>query len=545
MDELAAFPTLSPRQLEDVATFGERRRVEVGDRLIEAGAEHYDFSAVVSGRVRVTARFDDEEQELADYGPGGFVGELSLLTGQRPFVTATVVEAGEVVSVTVPELRRMIGTLGPTSDVILGALVARRSLLLSGAARSVRVIGSRFSAESLALREFLARNRIPHETLDIEEHADVDRFVAEFGITADQLPVVIAGTAVLRRATPGAVAQHLGLTIESIPERCFDLIVVGSGPAGLAAAVYGASEGLRTIVVEAVAPGGQAGTSSRIENYLGFPAGISGSELTNLAVTQALKFGARFSTPCTVDSLGEQAGHLVVRLDDGTEIGGRAVVAATGAHYRRLPVERLADYEGTGVYYAATDVEARLAGDAPAVVVGGGNSAGQAALFLAGTCSSVALVIRGPDVRRSMSSYLVDRIEAHPTITVRTGTEVSALHGERTLAAVTLAHDDGEAQVDAHALFSFIGAVPASDWLSGCAAVDARGFVRTDRDLESGDLGDQWTALGRDPLPFEASHPGLFAVGDLRSGSMKRVASSVGEGSAAVRSIHSHLSFGS
>ena len=337
MDDVAAFPTLSPEQLVDVAAFGERRRVEAGDRLIEAGAEHYDFSAVVSGRVLVTALFDDEEIVLADYGPGGFVGELSLLTGQRPFVTATVLEPGEVISIGVADLRRMISTLGATSDLILGALVERRSRLLDDAARSVRVIGSRYSAESLALREFLARNRIPHQTLDIEDHEDVDRFVAEFGITAEQLPVVIVGTAVLRQATPGAVAQHLGLTIESIPERCFDLIVVGSGPAGLAAAVYGASEGLRTIVVESVAPGGQAGTSSRIENYLGFPAGISGSELTNLAVTQALKFGARFSTPCTVDGLGEQGGHLVVRLNDGTEIGGRAVVAATGAHYRRLP----------------------------------------------------------------------------------------------------------------------------------------------------------------------------------------------------------------
>jgi thioredoxin reductase (NADPH) len=347
----------------------------------------------------------------------------------------------------------------------------------------------------------------------------------------------------MRRATPGQVAADLGMTIASIPERCFDLVVVGAGPAGLAASVYGASEGLHTLTVESIAPGGQAGTSSRIENYLGFPEGVSGSELTNLAMTQALKFGVRLTTPCEVVGLAEVAGHLVVQLSDGTELAGRAIVVATGAHYRRLRIPRLEDFEGTGVYYAATEVESRLVGDAPVVVVGGGNSAGQAAIFLAGSGSAVTLLIRGTDLGKSMSSYLADRIDAHADITVRTESECVELRGTHTLEAVTVTTVSGHVELPAVALFSFIGADPGSDWLAGHAATDAAGFLRTDRSLTPDDLGQAWEALGREPLPFETSQPGLFAVGDVRSGSVKRVASAVGEGSAAIRSVHEHLSF--
>jgi thioredoxin reductase (NADPH) len=396
----------------------------------------------------------------------------------------------------------------------------------------------------LAMREFLTRNRLPHQWLDAETEPDIERLVDEFGLACADLPVVLAGSTVLRRATPGLVAQHLGLTIESIPQRCFDLIVVGAGPAGLAASVYGASEGLAALTVESELPGGQAGTSSRIENYLGFPSGVSGAELTDLAMTQALKFGATLSTPCEVMGLVEQGGHLVVRLSDGTEIGGRAVVAATGAHYRRLEVPELPLFEGTGVFYAATEIEGRMVAGRPVVVVGGGNSAGQAALFLAKNNCSVCILLRGSDLGRSMSRYLADRIEAHPAITVRTGTQVVALSGTGggELKGITVTTAGQQGEIEAVALFSFIGASPNSGWLSGCAALDPAGFVRTDRALEPGDLGPEWEALGRAPLPFETSRPGLFAVGDLRSGSMKRVASAVGEGSAAIRSVHEHLS---
>jgi thioredoxin reductase (NADPH) len=357
------------------------------------------------------------------------------------------------------------------------------------------------------------------------------------------LPVVIATGTVLRRPTPGDLASYLGLTIESLPERCFDLVVVGAGPAGLAASVYGASEGLRTLGVEMEAPGGQAGASSRIENYLGFPMGISGADLTTRAVIQAEKFGANLTAPCTVASLHNKAGHLVVRLNDGSDVAARAVIAATGAAYRRIPADRLSEFEGNGVYYAATEMESRLCGVSPVVVVGGGNSAGQAAIFLGQSGCAVTLVIRGPDLTKDMSRYLVERIEVDPQITLRTSTEVVALDGDETLRAVRLKDPDGDAMVPCRGLFSFIGAEPSSGWLSGCAALDERGFVLTDLALTAEQLAESWETLDRSPLPFETSHPGLFAVGDLRSGSTKRVAAAVGEGSAAVRSVHQYLAF--
>jgi len=347
----------------------------------------------------------------------------------------------------------------------------------------------------------------------------------------------------LRHPTPGVLAQYLGLTIDSLPERCFDLVVVGAGPAGLAAAVYGASEGLRTLVVEMAAVGGQAGTSSRIENYLGFPTGISGGDLTQRAVVQAEKFGAHLTSPCEASSLREEAGHLVVRLSDGTDVAGRAVIVASGARYRRLDAARLADFDGNGVYYAATEMEARLCAGSPVVVAGGGNSAGQAALFLAAADSPVTVVIRGHDLDASMSRYLVDRIEADARIEVRTNTRITGLDGDRTLTSVRVTTEGLAAVFPCVALFSFIGADPAAGWLSGCAALDARGFVLTDRSLGEEHLDGRWEALGRRPLPFETSYPGLFAVGDVRAGSTKRVAAAVGEGSASVRSVHEYLAF--
>src|SRR6266508_1509268 len=307
-----AAPTLDDDQVAVLAGFGERRIVAAGDVLFAEGDAGYDFFVVLSGAVDIVGTFDGEEEVLVTHTAGRFLGELNLLTGQRVYLTARVAEAGEVVAIPVPELRRVIATIPGLSDIILGALVARRSRLLEGAARSIRVIGSRHLPEALAVREFLTRNRLPHQWLDAETEPDIERLVEEFGLACSDLPVVLVGSTVLRRATPGEVSQYLGLTIESIPQRCFDLIVVGAGPAGLAASVYGASEGLATLTVESELPGGQAGTSSRIENYLGFPSGVSGGELTDLAMTQALKFGATLSTPCEVMGLSERGGHLVV-----------------------------------------------------------------------------------------------------------------------------------------------------------------------------------------------------------------------------------------
>ena len=412
----------------------------------------------------------------------------------------------------------VIATNASLSDKILAAFLARRAILLTGASSAIRVIGSRFSPDSGRVREFLVRNRIPHDWLDPDADSDVERLLREFDIAPRDLPVVIVSGKVLRRPTPGVLADYLGLTVGTMPDGGFDLIVVGAGPAGLAAAVYGASEGLRTLVLEMVAVGGQAGSSSRIENYLGFPTGISGGDLTQRATVQAQKFGASFSSPCTVASLQEEAGHFVLRLSNGTDVPGRAVIVATGARYRRLDAVGLEQFESRGVYYAATELEARACAGSPAVVAGGGNSAGQAALFLANAGSAVTIVIRGPDLAASMSRYLVDRIEADKRIVVRRNTRIVALEGDEFLTGVRISGPGGEETLHSTALFSFIGADPASQWLSGFAALDDRGFVLTDRSPRPRALKGAWEALGRSPLPFETSHPGLFAVGDVRSG---------------------------
>jgi thioredoxin reductase (NADPH) len=542
-EELEAAPTLDTADIALVAELGFRRQVSAGEYLYQEGDVTYDFFLLVSAEVDIVVTVDGGENVIAHHGPGRFLGELNMLTGLRVFVSARVVKSGEVVVAARDRLRQLMATNSQLGDTILAAFVARRALLLTGAAPAIRVIGSQFSPESLRVREFLARIRVPHEWLDPDRDSQVEDLLRGFGISANELPVVIATGSVLRRPTPGELASYLGLTIESLPERCFDLVVVGGGPAGLAAAVYGASEGLRTLGVEMTAPGGQAGTSSRIENYLGFPMGISGSDLTQRAVIQAEKFGANLTVPCTAESLRNQAGHLVVRLGDGSDVAGRAVIAATGAAYRRLDAPRLSEFEGNGVYYAATEMESRMCGIAPVVVVGGGNSAGQAAIFLSQSERAVTLVIRGADLKTNMSRYLVERIEADPQITLRPRTTVVALEGDETLRALSLEGPDGETVVECAGLFSFIGADPSSGWLSGCAALDERGFVLTDLSLTPDQLDGGWETLGRLPLPFETSRPGLFAVGDLRSGSTKRVAAAVGEGSAAVRSVHQYLAF--
>jgi thioredoxin reductase (NADPH) len=543
MDQTEAAPTLDPADIELIAGLGTRRQVSRGEYLYREGDLTYDFYVVVTAEVDIVLSVDEGERLVAHHGPGRFLGELNMLSALRVLVSARVSEPGEVIALPRDRLRQLMATNARLGDTILAAFIARRNILMEGAAPAIRLVGSRFSPEALQLREFLSRTRIPHEWLDPEGDPQLEAVLREFDLSPGDLPVVIVTGSVLRRPSPGELASFLGLTVDNMPERCFDLIVVGGGPAGLAAAVYGASEGLRTLGVEMTAPGGQAGASSRIENYLGFPMGISGTDLTQRAVIQAQKFGAHLTVPCTAVSLRNQAGHLVVHLSDGTDVAGRAVIAATGASYRRLDAARVRDFEGKGVYYAATEMEARMCSPAPIVIAGGGNSAGQAAIFLAQNGCAVTIVIRGPDLQRSMSHYLVDRVEADPRITVRSDTTISALDGEESLTSLHLKGPEGESVVECAGLFSFIGADPASGWLSGCAALDDRGFVLTDLLLTDDLLDGPWETLGRSPLPFETSHPGLFAVGDLRSGSTKRVAAAVGEGSAAVRQVFQYLAF--
>ena len=542
--EADVLPQLDERQLDLLEAVGECRQTLVGERLYRAGDATYHLFVILSGAVEVV--LDDgnaEERVIAQLGPGMFLGELNMLTGQRVYLSARVTAAGEVVRVPADVARRLIAIDATLGDTIVTAFLARRDALRSGAGSSIRLLGSRYVPETRAVREYLARHRIPHEWVEPDADGSVDE-IGLSGVSRSELPAVLAPGAVLLRATPASVASHLGMTLDGVPDRFFDLVVVGAGPAGLAAAVYGASEGLRTLTLDSLAPGGQAGSSSRIENYLGFPTGISGAELVERAVVQAERFGAQLTSPCVVESLREESGHLVVRLADGTDIAGRAVIAASGARYRRLPLDRLQEFEGNGVYYAANQAEARACGLGPVVVVGGGNSAGQAAMFLADCGNEVTLVARRADLADTMSQYLIDRIAHHARAEVCPRSTVTDLVGNTSLEGIIMqSNPAGSRHIPCVGLFSFIGAEPSSAWLSELAALDSGGFVLTDRSLSEDSLDERWSAVDRPPLPYETSQPGLFAVGDVRAGSTKRVAAAVGEGSAAVRSVHQHLSF--
>lgn len=532
-------PLLTASQLQEMAAFGSERAVAAGELLFEAGEASLDLFVVLEGEVEIVRSEGAGEVIVTAFGPGKFIGELGLLTGQRRFLTGRVSRAGRVLVIEQAEFRRLMSVRPALADVIFGTLLARRESLRSGqGAQAIRIIGSRYSAEAMSMRTFAEHSRLAYEWIDLEDAEDVDALLTSMGVRAIDTPVAITPTGILRRATAATLAERLGLTFQPTPGYIFDLVVVGSGPAGLAAAVYGASEGLGTVCLDAVAVGGQAGASSRIENYAGFPNGISGGDLTARAAVQALRLGARLNAPCEVVGLRSEGSFHVIALRDGSEIPTRAVIVASGARYRRLEVEDLERFEGAGVYYAATDLEARVCDGAPVLVVGGGNSAGQAAIYLAQSNCAVTIAIRRDELTQSMSHYLIERIEADPKIALQTRTEVRGLAGDGHLERATLVHTatGEERTVACSGLFCFIGAQPATAWLDGSVLLDQDGFVLTDRQLpESPSAG----ASG--PLPFETSTPGVFAAGDVRRGSMKRVAAAVGEGSSAVRSVHERL----
>lgn len=534
-----ASPRLSASELADMATFGTEQAVQAGDLLFKAGDASYDLFVVLEGEVQVVRPDGAEAVVVAEFGPGSFVGELTLLTGQRRYLTARISQSGRVLVIVQAELRRLMSVRPALSEIIFNALLARRESLRSGeGAQAIKIVGSRYSPEAMSLRSFAEHSHLAHTWIDVEDAEDVDCLLAPLGLQAQDIPAVITATETLRHPSPAIFAEHLGLTFQSTPGFIFDLVVIGSGPAGLAAAVYGASEGLRTVSLDAVAIGGQAGSSSRIENYAGFPNGISGEALTGRTAAQAMRLGARLNAPCEVVRLRSEASFHVVVLRDGSEVPTRAVIVASGARYQRLDVENLERFEGAGVYYAATDLEARVCTGTRVVVIGGGNSAGQAAIYLAQSNCSVTIAIRSEDLAHSMSQYLIERIEADPKIDLVTGVEVQALDGRDHLEVATLVHKQtGDARELACAgLFCFIGARPATAWLGDCVLLDDDGFILTDRQLPDS-LGAETTRV----LPFETSRLGVFAAGDVRHGSMKRVAAAVGEGSSAVRSVHERL----
>ena len=531
-------PLLSAEQLGRLATYGEPEHVRAGQVLYRTGDRSYDLFLIVSATVDIVRDATVVEPERVVYTrrAGDFTGELSLLTGQTVFLTARVREPGEVLRITAERFRAVLSEQVDVADVLVEAFGARRRILIDSASNVLEIIGASDCADNRALRTFAARLQLPHTSVDAASIAG-QALMSAYALTTDDLPAAVVSERLVPRATPRSLAEAIGLTYQA-DGHDVDLVVVGAGPAGLAAAVYAASEGLVTVLFDASGAGGQAATSSRIENYLGFPRGVTGEELTRLALVQAQKFGAQLYTPCDVTGI-DLAGPTgpTVMLRDGTELRARAAIVATGARYRRLDLARRDELERLGqIRYSATELDVRDCESQPVTVVGGANSAGQAALFLASRGSRVDVVVRGADIATSMSDYLARRLEAHPLVRVWRRTQVTQLIGERSLSAVVLrGADHSETTVESRKLFCFIGADPDTEWLAHLA-LDDHGFILTDTRLPR-----QRTADGPAPLPFQTSHRRVFAVGDVRAGSMKRVASAVGEGAGAVASVHALL----
>jgi thioredoxin reductase (NADPH) len=537
-------PTLREDQIEILKRYGQTRKTEVGDVMFRAGDTQNDFIVVLEGEVEVIDDFANEARRIGLFLPGRFLGELNMLTGQAMYLSAMVSKEGEVLAIPRERLKEVVTEEPNLSDIILRAFLARRSYMMR-TGLGLRIIGSRHSSDARRLREFAARNRLPHVWIELEEDPGAEDLLEQFGAKPSEAPVTIwQGEDMLKNPTNSEFAHAVGLEIHAPRERTYDLVVVGAGPAGLGASVYGASEGLSTLALESVALGGQAGTSSRIENYPGFPAGLSGFELASRILVQADKFGARTAVPQEAVGLRREDGHYLVGLSDGGEVAARSVIAASGARYRRLRVDRLGRFEGVSVHYAATEAEALRCEGEEVAVVGGGNSAGQAALFLAGRTRKVYLLIRGEGLSKSMSRYLVDRIMNTQNVELLARTEVRELLGEDRLEGLRVEDNRSGTHrtLGARALFAFIGAEANTSWLQGAVELDERGFVLSGRELEGTALGEgAWQERSREPFLLETSMPGVFAAGDVRSGSIKRCASAVGEGAMAVRLVHQYL----
>jgi thioredoxin reductase (NADPH) len=530
-DRHGAFPRLTKEQIEALLPRGERRQIAPGDVLFREGEESNELFVILEGQVAIVERYGrPDERVLSVHGPGRFLGESNLLTGQASFVTAVATEPGEVLVLSADVVRDLAADDERFGDLLLRTCMIRRSLLI-GLGAGLRIIGSRYSPDTRRLREFAARNRIPHVWTDLEDDPAADAILRELGVGPEETPLVIwGGKRLLRNPSNAELGRLIGLRASPPRGAVVDLLVVGAGPAGLAASVYGSSDGLETLVLDAVATGGQAGTSSHIENYLGFPEGISGAELADRALIQARKFGVRLSVPAQALSLERRGDHHVVQVDGGEEFEGRAVVIATGIRYRKLPVPRFEEFERTSIFYAATPMEALFCRGDPVVVVGGGNSAGQGTLFLSRYATRVRLVVRERDLTEHMSRYLADRIARRRNVQVLTESEIRELLGDHELERVVVENNrTGErTTLDARALFVFIGADPCNGWLGAEIALDESGYVLTG-------------AAAGSELPLQTSRPGVFAAGDVRSGSARRVAAAVGEGAMAVRLVHEHL----
>ena len=538
------FPVLNAAQQARVLAHGQHRTANQDEIVVELNEHITKVFVVVSGELHILQVSNNQEHVVAICNPGMFTGELNVLSGRRGLVRIRAAEKSELIEIEREALQALVETDSELSDIFLRAFILRRLELIAREVGEIVLIGSSHLLDTLRIKEFLTRNYQPYSYIDLERDAEVQEVLDRFSLSIDDLPVLICrGTAVLRNPTNEEITSCLGFNEGIDQAHVRDLVIVGAGPAGLAAAVYGASEGLDVLVLESSGPGGQAGASSKIENYLGFPTGISGHELAGRAYAQAQKFGAQMLIAKDAKGLACARRPYAVLIGDGQHVPARTVVIASGAQYRRLQLENLSKFEGAGVYYGATHLEAQLCGGEEVIVVGGGNSAGQAAVFLAQTTSRVHMLVRSDGLARTMSRYLIRRIEETPNIELHTNTEVVVLEGNDHLERVTWRNNQTgqtEPRHIAH-LFSMTGAVPNSGWLGGCVACDQRGFIKTGLDLTTEDLAKARWPVKRPPYLLETSLPGVFAVGDIRGGNVKRVASAVGEGSIAVSFVHQVL----
>jgi thioredoxin reductase (NADPH) len=538
------FPTLTEDQIARIAHHGRRRAIARGDVLVDVGDKGVPFFVLVSGEIQVLRPDGGRETLIVTHRPGQFSGEGNMLTGRRSLARTRVSVPGEVIELDREQLLALVQTDAELSEILMRAFILRRSELIAGGFGDVVVIGSTHCAGTLRVKEFLTRNGHPYHYIDLDRDADAQELLDRFHVSEADVPVVICGGHdVLRNPGNSQIAECLGFNDAIDQTRVSDLVIVGAGPAGLAAAVYGASEGLDVLVLESGAPGGQAGSSSRIENYLGFPTGISGLELTGRAYAQAQKFGAQIMIAKGATALTCDRQPYGVKIDGGTRIAARAVIIATGAEYRKPPLENISQFEGAGVYYGATPMEAQLCVSEEVIVVGGGNSAGQAAVFLAQTAKRVHMLVRADGLAETMSRYLIRRIEDNPAIVLRTQAQIVALEGNGHLERVRW-RDGRTAAVetnDIRHVFMMTGAVPNTGWLERCLVLDDKGFIKTGPELSQNDLAATGWPLQRPPYLLETSRPGIFAVGDVRAGNIKRVASAVGEGAIAIAIVHQLL----
>jgi len=536
------FPVLSEDQFEVLLRYGERRRFPAGAVLFKQGDRHIAMYVIISGAIEIERNGALGSAVMGTHGPGMFTGEMGTLAGRAAVATARVTEDCELIVIDEDSLRTLVISEAALSETIMRAYILRRVAYMQDQTGGVVVFGARHSQATLVLRHFLSRNGQPAAYFDLDQHEETAALMARFGVTAADIPAVVTLSGeVLRQPTLRQLADSIGLSPDNLDGRTFDLVVVGAGPAGLAAAVYAASEGLSVAVLDAKAPGGQAGSSSKIENYFGFPTGVSGQALAGRGLSQARKFGAEVAVPVSVGSLNCEGHVFDIGIDSGERVGARSIVIATGARYRKPDLPELERYEGRGVYYSASFMEANFCANEEVVIVGGGNSAGQAAVFLAAHARHVHIVVRADGLAASMSRYLIQRIEAAPNITLHVRKRIVELQGDDKLERIRWQGAGDEVKTaPARHLFLFLGAEPNTAWLGDCVALDDKNFVLTGPDVGP-DAGKARWPLERPRHFLETSHPRIFAVGDVRSGSVKRVAAAVGEGSAAVQSLHQVL----